>query len=426
MARALAGRSARLMLGASALTTLGAIAPFLVGSQAVLLMRDLGFGAGRLGLVVSTFFAVAALVTILGGSLIERWGNARGQLLGGLLVASGSFAVAALVQEIVGLVLALAVLGAGNAICQGTSNRTVATLLPAHRRGLGFGLKQSAVPAAIMLGGLAVPTTTTYLGWRATFAIVGAIGLVVALVALVRLVSSRSSASTTEHQPVQGERRHTGPGEDRAPWGPLLLCGAAITAASAAANFLGAYLASWAHEVGLTVGQAGLLMAAGSAASILVRILSGFQADRRYGANLPVVASMMLVGGVSVALLAVLPSAWAVVVLGFIAFAVGWSWPGLMLYAVARLGRDAPTRASSVVQAGAFVGGALGPLTFGLVVSGLGFQTAWWVAAAAFTIAGVLTLLARRGFRRDLERRPPAEPFGYGGGRQEPRFTTGG
>ena len=58
-------RSARLMLGASALTTLGAIPPFLVGAQAVLLMHDLDFGAARLGVAVSTFFAVAALVTIL-------------------------------------------------------------------------------------------------------------------------------------------------------------------------------------------------------------------------------------------------------------------------------------------------------------------------------------------------------------------------
>ncbi|MFX0537231.1 MFS transporter [Ornithinimicrobium sp. Y1847] len=420
------GRSARLMVGASALTTLGAIAPFLVGSQAVLLMRDLGFGAGQLGLVVSTFFAVAALVTILGGPLIERFGDSRGHLLGGLLVAAGSFGVALLVQEVIGLVAALALLGAGNAICQGTSNRTVATLLPAHRRGLGFGLKQSAVPAAIMLGGLAVPTTTAYLGWRATFAIVGSIGLLVALTALARLLLN--GGSRPEPAPrrggKKGEKRHTG--LDKAPWGPLLLCGAAITAASAAANFLGAYLASWAHEVGLTVGQAGVLMAAGSGTSILVRIASGFQADRRYGANLPVVATMMLVGGVSVALLGALPTPWAVVVLGFVAFAVGWSWPGLMLYAVARLGRDAPTSASSVVQAGAFVGGALGPLAFGLVVSLVSFQGAWWVAAVAFTLAGVLTLLARRGFRKDLERRPPMEPFGYGGGRREPRFTTGG
>jgi hypothetical protein len=77
-----------------------------------------------------------------------------------------------------------------------------------------------------------------------------------------------------------------------------------------------------------------------------------------------------------------------------------------------------------VVQAGAFVGGAVGPVGFGMLVARLGFPGAWGAAAGAFLVAGVLTLLARRGFRRDLRERPPAQPFGYGGGRREPRFTT--
>src|SRR5690606_40132131 len=51
--------------------------------------------------------------------------------------------------------------------------------------------------------------------------------------------------------------RHTSAEHERAPWRPLLLCGVAIAFASSAANFLGAYLASWAHDVGLTIGQIG-------------------------------------------------------------------------------------------------------------------------------------------------------------------------
>jgi fucose permease len=116
---------------------------------------------------------------------------------------------------------------------------------------------------------------------------------------------------------------------------------------------------------------------------------------------------------------------WSVVVFGFVAFALGWSWPGLLLYAVARVGRDAPGQASSVVQAGAFAGGALGPVLFGLVVGQVGFEAAWFTAAAAFLVAAVLALVARSGFRKDLRRRPPARPFGYGGGRDRPRWTAG-
>lgn len=418
MAR-LTGRSATVsvMVGASALTTLGALPPFLVGAQAVLMQRDLGFGPSVLGVVVSTFFAVAALGTIFGGGLLERWSRRQAQLLAGALVTVGGFGLALGVHHWEVLIAAMALLGLANAACQGTSNQAVATALPPHRRGLGFGIKQSAVPAAVMFGGLAVPTMTALFGWRSTFLVTGSLGLVVIALALVHRKDEGPGGARVHDSAAPG---------DHAPRFPLLLCGLAITFASAAANFLGAYLASWAHEVGLTVGQAGLLMAAGSGSSILIRVISGHRADRRFGGNFSVVAAQMGAGALFLLLIGLLAVPWAVVVFGFLAFGLGWSWPGLFLYAAARLGRDAPTKASSVVQAGAFVGGAIGPVGFGLLVSAVSFQGAWFVAAGSFVVAGSLVLLARRGFRRDLVQRPPARPFGYGGGRDHPRHVAGG
>ena len=406
--------TARTMLGASGLTVLGAIAPFLLGAQAVLMQRDLGFGPARLGVAVSVFFAVAALGTILVLGALSRLGRRAGLVLAGGLVGVGGLLVASVVQGWWSLVLAMAVLGLANAASQGTANAAVATALPHHRRGLGFGIKQSAVPVAIMFGGLAVPTTTVLFGWRSTFAIIAVVGLVVVLVGMFGPEPERVAVS----------RESEGRPPDQAPRGPLLLCGLAIVFSSAAANFLGAYLASWAHDVGLTVGQAGVLLAVGSGSSVLVRISLGHRADLRHGGNLPVVAAMTFAGAICLALIAALPQVWAVVLFGLLSFAVGWSWPGLFLYAVARLGRDAPTQASSVVQAGAFLGGATGPALLGAVVALAGFQAAWYAASVSFLIAAVLIVLARRGFRQDLESRPPAQPFGYGGGRARPRYTT--
>lgn len=409
----------RTMLAASGLTILGAIAPFLLGSQAVLISRDLGFGAAALGAVVSVFFGTAALVTILGGRALLALGSRGRLVLSGSLVAAGGLGLALLVRSWSTLVVAMVVLGAANAACQATSNAAVATALPHHRRGLGFGIKQSAVPAAIMLGGLAVPTTTVLLGWRSTFVVTGCLGLLVVVVALV-------------HR-AHGERTDRGRGltaypsdPDRAPWGALVLCGVAITFASAAANYLGAYLATWAHEVGLSVSQAGALMAVGSGSSVLLRILLGHRADGRYGGNLAPIAAQMTGGAVCLALIGAVPHTWSVVLFGVLSFAVGWSWPGLFLYAVTRVGRDAPTQAASVIQTGAFLGGALGPLLLGLVVQEAGFPIAWWTAAGCFLVSAVVTVIARAGFRRDLVRRPPAQEFGYGGGRARPRWTVGG
>jgi MFS family permease len=164
-------------------------------------------------------------------------------------------------------------------------------------------------------------------------------------------------------------------------------------------------------------------MALGSGINILVRVAVGHLADRRYGRNLPVVAIQMLVGGASLAALSI-GSPSVVVPAGLVAFALGWSWPGLLLYAVVRVGRDAPGTASGIIQAGAFVGGAAGPALFGVMVGLVGYQTAWQAATACFAVAAGLVLLARRMFIADLVARPPVHPIGYGGGRRAPARTT--
>ena len=400
--------SLRLMVAASGLTTLGALPPFLLGAQAVWVRDDLSVGLGQFGVGISVFFASAALGSVVAGAVIDRVGRRLGLVMAGILVAAGGTIMAALVTGALSLLGAMAALGLGNACCQTVANLSMARALPPGRRGLGFGVKQSAVPLAIMLGGLAVPTLGGMLGWRSTFVATAGVGALVALTALVRperaVVAAPAAIADL----------------DPPPWRPLLLCGIGITFASAAANFLGSFIASWGYEIGLTATTTGLLMAAGSAGSIVLRVLSGWRADGRHGANLPVVAAQMYAGAVCLVGVAIGTDA-TVLGFGFLAFSVGWAWPGLLLFAVARLGRDAPARASGVVQAGAFVGGAIGPMGFGALAGEAGFRLTWLLAAGCFVVAGTLVLLARRGFRYDLAARPPRTPLTTGGGRVRPR-----
>lgn len=396
------------MVAASGLTTLGALPPFLLGAQAVWVREDLVVGLGLFGVGVSVFFASAAAGSVITGRLFDRFGPRRCQVVAGTLVALGGTTMAVLVTGAWSLVAAMVVLGLGNACCQTVANLWMARALPPGRRGLGFGVKQSAVPLAIMLGGLAVPTLGGTLGWRSTFVTTAAVGVLVTLSALLRR-GPAAPAATADIDEV-----------DEPPRWPLVLCGLGITFASAAANFLGSFIASWGYEIGLTATMTGLLMAAGSAGSIVVRVISGWRADGRHGANLPVVAAQMYAGAVCLVGVAIGTEA-TVLGFGFLAFAVGWAWPGLLLYAAARLGRDTPARASGVIQAGAFVGGAIGPMVFGVLAGEVGFRTTWFVAAGCFLIAGTLVLLARRGFQRDLTARPPRTPVTTGGGRVHPR-----
>lgn len=398
------------LLGASAMTTLGTLPVFLLSSQSVYVREELEFGETGFGIAVSAFFAAAAAAALLGGGLADRLGRRTSTVVAGLMAAAGGIGVAAGARSWPVLVALMVLLGVTNALCQVTANLTLARAVPPHRRGLGFGVKQSAIPLAIMLGGLAVPTIGAVVGWRWTFALSGTAGLAV-VVAGLRL--PRVTAGP------EGARA----GDDRPPLPALLITMGAITLASAAANSLGSFVAAWGFHVGLTPSEAGILMATGSGLNIAVRVLAGHLADRRHGRNLPVVAAQMLVGAASLAVLSI-PSPVAVVPAGLVAFALGWSWPGLLLYAVVRVGREAPGAASGIVQAGAFTGGAAGPALFGLLVEATSYETAWRGAAVAFLVAALLVLLARRMFIADLVARPPQQPLGYGGGRRSPARTT--
>jgi MFS family permease len=385
------------MLAAAAMTTLGALPVFLLSAQSVLIREDLGFGDAQLGIAVGAFFGAAALASFFAGALVDRLGRRFGTLVSGGLTMVVALLVALAAQSYAVLLSLLVLAGVANAAMQMTSNLTLARSVDAGRRGLAFGIKQSAIPSAILLGGLAVPTVGAVVGWRWTFV---ALAVAAGLVVLAGLRLPQSAASL----PDRTEER------DRPPKGALMVSGVAMVLASASMNSLGSFVPSWAFRVGLTPSQAGVLVAAGSALSVLVRVLSGALADRRNGRNLPVVSAYLVVGAVGMVVLSYdhVPS---VLVGTLVAFGIGWAWPGLLLFAVVRVGRDSPAAASGAIQAGAFAGGACGPALFGLLVTVTSYETAWRAVAAVTLLSALLLVVARGMFVRDLTRRPPRTPL---------------
>jgi len=380
------------MSAASAMTTLGAIPVFLLSAQSVSIRRDLDFDEARFGFAVSCFFAAAATTALLGGGIADRLGRRRSTLLAGTVSVLGGTALAGGARSYAVLVVTLVILGMANAALQVTSNLSLTTSIPLHRQGLAFGIKQSAIPFAILLGGLAVPSVGAALGWRWTFGITAMLAVLVIVGGLFLprvTVTPTAAAGSLE----------------KAPTVALALTAGAMAVASAAVNSLGAFIASWGFQVGMTPSQTGFLMAAGSGLSIGARVLTGHRADRRGGRNLPVVVMQMLFGSAALAVVSIasIPTLWISAIL---AFAIGWAWPGLMLFAVVRVGREAPGAASGAVQAGAFVGGASGPALFGLLVSHTDYPFAWRVASLFLLIAAGMVFFARRMFLRDLAVRP--------------------
>lgn len=385
----------RTMLGAGALTALGTMPVFLLGALAVYVRAELGMNAVEFGIAVSVFWASAALTSLTAGGLIDAMGKRASTMAAGVLTATGGFGTATLGRSWPVLLVLLLVFGMSNAAAQLASNLVLARSVPARHRGLGFGIKQAAVPLSTVIAGIAVPLVGATAGWRWAYVMLGCLGLAVLATGLrMSGPTSRRASPTT--------------GAVRPPLGGLLVVMCAMVCASACVNSFGGFIALWGHHVGLSPSEAGVLIAVGSAFNVVIRVLAGHLADRRQGRNLPWVAGHMGVGAAAV-LLASVPSTWAVVPGALVAFALGWSWPGLLIHAVVRIARDSPAYASGLIQAGSFAGGAVGPVLFGLAVETTGYQTAWRITAGVFALAAVLICVARSLFVAALVTSPVVE-----------------
>lgn len=383
----------RTMLAAGSVTTLAALPPFLLSAQSVLMKRDLDFNEAQLGFAVSGFFAAAAVTSLSIGGLLDRVGLRAAVPVFGALAALSALGTGLLASGFLILLACLMLAGIANAGLQLTANLTVAQTLPVDHQGIGYGIKQSAIPFSILIGGLAVPTVAVTVGWRWTYVVLAG-GAALVVVAGLRSPKRMEPGVV----PVAG---HGSPAK-----GALLVTFVAMSVASIAVNSLGAFLPAWAFESGMSPVGAAVLLSAASAASILMRVVSGAAADRRARRHLPVVALHLTIGAAGVVGIA---SGHPLGLIGgaLIAFAFGWGWPGLLIFAVIRATRDRPAVASTAVQAGAFVGGASGPALFGLLVTAADYATAWLAVAAAMVLSAGLLMIARQMFLDGQRRRSP-------------------
>jgi predicted MFS family arabinose efflux permease len=287
---------------------------------------------------------------------------------------------AALTQSLPVLLGLLAIAGLSNAITQPAINLFMAHQVPIERQGLAFGIKQSAIPAAVLASGLALPAFALPLGWRPTF-----VGFALVSLAIAAVVGR--SAQTYAPPPPR-------PPAPR-PTRTLLVTAVGAALASAGPNSLGAYLVASAVDVGIPEGAAGVLAAAGSAISLITRVWFGQRADRRRDYSFAAVIGLLVSGSLGFALLAS-DSAGLFVAGAIIAFALGWGWPGLFNLAVVDRNRDAPGAATGVTQTGIYVGAAGGPAVYGLLSSELGYSAAWGVSGGLCLLGAVAFAYAQR------------------------------
>ncbi len=212
---------------------------FLVGALALQIRGDLDVRVEEVAAGVSVFFLAGAIGASAGGRLADRIG--AGAALRALHARDGARACSARLcspSSLAALFVFLAVAGVSNAVAQPATNLFVAEEVPADRQGLGFGIKQSGIPGAIVVSGLALPVLAIPFGWRPTFAICALAPLAVAVV----LRPGRVARPTPRPRAGRPSRALV-----------LTALGAALATGGPCA--LGAYLVASAVDVGVAGGR---------------------------------------------------------------------------------------------------------------------------------------------------------------------------
>lgn len=361
---------------------MGVLSVFLTGALAVPLRADLGFGADALGAAVAAFFAASALGSAAMGRLVEAVGASRSKRAAAGVSTAALIGIALLARSWPALAGLLFAAGLANAGIHPSTHLFLSQEVSGRRQGLAFGVKQAAIPAVTLAGGLAAAVAGLVGGWRPVFA-VAATAAVAAAVLVPGGAGSKRRRAVTPRVFVRG----------------LILPAVAIGLGTASAVSFGAFLIDSSVEAGLGQAEAGALLAASSVAGLAGRVVAGWLADRRSGQHLRAVAAMLLTGACGFVLLATARAGWVFTAGALLAYGVGWAWPGVVVFAVVQAFPGAPAASTGVTQTGAFLGSATGPMLFGLVAAHGSYEAAWLLSAALAVAAAGAMLVSRSSLR---------------------------
>lgn len=380
-------RKPAIVVGVIALATISSVFPGLAsGSLAVQASEEFGISEGAWGWTISAFFFGSASGSIALGRLAQRIGPRR-QLLA---TTAGSAVIMVLIATVASnfatVVVLLAVAGLINSAAQTAVNLAL-TQANLPRLGLAVAAKQSAMPAAAMLGGLAVPALALTLGWRWAY-VLGAVVAAVACLGVFQVVAPGAPAV------AMSERDSTGSTSKA-------LVGAAVMSFLLAytSGAINAWLVSSGVDAGLGEGVAGLALSAAAGLGIVMRLVAGTRLDASTTPPFTAAARIFVVGVAGFALLAIRSPA-VHVVAGFMAFAGGWIWPAFTNFAIVNANPMTAARATGMTQTGVYLGVMTGPATTGVVVDRAGYPTMWLMVAAIGVVAGTGLLILSSHFDR--------------------------
>ena len=366
---------------------------------AAAIVADLGIDPALVGVYVA-IGAVAGFLTTMGcGGLIVRYGAMRMTQVGMVALAVGLALPASGWLPL--FALGAFVGGLGQAISTPSSSHLLGRLSPPRLAPLVFSIKQTGVPAGLMVAGVVAPVLATEAGWRTAL-------LVIAGLSALTAVALQPLRARFDVDRVPGTS--LSPADIRANVASVLrepalraMCLSMFSFVGLQSLFTGFFVLYLVRGLGYDLERAGVVFAIAVAVAVPARIGWGWLAARlvRPATLLSLLGIGMAVSAVLAALIQPAWPTWLATLVAILFSATAVSWHGVLLAEVARLsppGRIGST--TGAVLAFGDAGALVLPLLFSAALTLTGGYAVGFLIGGAFALAVGLWGLWRRMNRR--------------------------
>jgi cyanate permease len=388
----------RVLSATVAVQALNTWAMLAIAAVAPMVAEGLAVAAVLIGYQLSLVYVCAALISLLAGGWVARFGPTRVSQVS-LLAGAAGLAMAA-AGSLDAVTLASILIGVGYGLVNPASSQLLFARTTARDRSLVFSIKQTGVPLGGILAGLATPPLALAFGWQAALLALAPLMLAAALV----LESARrdwDGSSSALSGPTSGPPPSIAEG-CREVWGNPALrahCLASFLFGGVQVCLIGFVVAFAIEDLGFGALLAGSLLATVQAGGALARLGWGWLADRlqNNAGIMGTAGALSALGALAFFLLSANSPVVLVFAVGalFGAGAVGWN--GVFLAEVARQAR--PGRIGSVTGiagAATFSGVVLLPALFAAAQPLLGSYGAGFLALTLPALAGTLVVRVGR------------------------------
>ncbi len=374
-----------------AVQTLATMALYSLPAVAPAVARDLHVRGTLVGSFVAMAYGVGILSALVSPGMVRRYGGVRATQVV-LLAAAGMLALAALGSGVSGLAFAAVVLGLGYGAAAPASTHLLVPQTPQPVFNLVMSLRQIGVPLGGVLAALILPPLTLAIGWRG--ALLAELGPVLLLMVAMEFPRPRWDADREPSRRVLGRTLLHPFALLRQPRFRRLSV-AAFVYAGLALCLVAFMTVQLTTVVGLSLVQAGRMLAAYQIAGSISRPIWGWIADR-----LLTPAQTLAVLGIGMAIASLLTGlyspnwpAWAVMANALLAGCTSGGYTGVGYAEYAALGGSRRTEATGLGTAIFFAGGMAAPPVFGTAVAALGGYGGSYAVGAGCAFASALLLV---------------------------------